>query len=312
MIVINVSKLEVKMEEVISLQEIILILRKRILLILSMTILGVIVLAGFTFFLVTPKYGTDVQLVVQSNQENATGNNLQSDLTGNVMMVNTYKDLIKSDIVLDQVASELAMEKGGQYTLSELDQMINVTQSQNSQMFSINVVSRSAKEAMDIANKTAMIFKEKAVEILKVDKVSIISLAKLKEKPVSPNKQLNLIIGAAIGFIMGALLTFLIEFLDKTVKDEKFISNELALPLLGEISIVPNKELQSSFILNSVIRQSSDLYDEIDTEYLNTRNWNDFVDFEDALTSEKRDSQIQNDEQYILEIEQRRRSRSRL
>ena len=243
------------MEEVVSLQEIALVLKKRVLLIFSMMILGVVVLAGMTFFLITPKYGTDTQLVVQSNQETLTNANLQSDLTGNVMMVNTYKDLIKSDVVLDQVSLQLTKENGIQYTSNELNKMISVTQSQNSQMFSIRVISINAKEAMEIANKTAMIFKEKAVEILKVDKVSIISPAKLQTTPVSPNKKLNLLIGAVIGLILGVMIVFLLEFLDKTVKDTKFIENELELPILGEISVLSNKELQSSIFLNVLQKQ---------------------------------------------------------
>lgn len=243
------------MEEVVSLQEITLVLKKRMLLIFSMMILGVVALAGVTFFLITPKYGTDTQLVVQSNQETLTNANLQSDLTGNVMMVNTYKDLIKSDVVLDQVSLQLAKENGIQYTSNELNKMISVTQSQNSQMFSIRVISINAKEAMEIANKTAMIFKEKAVEILKVDKVSIISPAKLQTTPVSPNKKLNLLIGAVIGLILGVMIVFLLEFLDKTVKDTKFIENELELPILGEISVLSNKELQSSIFLNVLQKQ---------------------------------------------------------
>ena len=243
------------MEEVVSLQEIALVLKKRMLLIFSMMILGVVALAGVTFFLITPKYGTDTQLVVQSNQETLTNANLQSDLTGNVMMVNTYKDLIKSDVVLDQVSLQLTKENGIQYTSNELNKMISVTQSQNSQMFSIRVISINAKEAMEIANKTAMIFKEKAVEILKVDKVSIISPAKLQTTPVSPNKKLNLLIGAVIGLILGVMIVFLLEFLDKTVKDTKFIENELELPILGEISVLSNKELQSSIFLNVLQKQ---------------------------------------------------------
>ena len=243
------------MEEVVSLQEIALVLKKRVLLIFSMMILGVVALAGMTFFLITPKYGTDTQLVVQSNQETLTNANLQSDLTGNVMMVNTYKDLIKSDVVLDQVSLQLAKENGIQYTSNELNKMISVTQSQNSQIFSIRVISINAKEAMEIANKTAMIFKEKAVEILKVDKVSIISPAKLQTTPVSPNKKLNLLIGAVIGLILGVMIVFLLEFLDKTVKDTKFIENELELPILGEISVLSNKELQSSIFLNVLQKQ---------------------------------------------------------
>ena len=243
------------MEEVVSLQEITLVLKKRMLLIFSMMILGVVALAGVTFFLITPKYETDTQLVVQSNQQTLTNANLQSDLTGNVMMVNTYKDLIKSDVVLDQVSLQLAKENGIQYTSNELNKMISVTQSQNSQMFSIRVISINAKEAMEIANKTAMIFKEKAVEILKVDKVSIISPAKLQTTPVSPNKKLNLLIGAVIGLILGVMIVFLLEFLDKTVKDTKFIENELELPILGEISVLSNKELQSSIFLNVLQKQ---------------------------------------------------------
>lgn len=243
------------MEEVVSLQEIALVLKKRMLLIFSMMILGVVALAGVTFFLITPKYGTDTQLVVQSNQETLTNANLQSDLTGNVMMVNTYKDLIKSNVVLDQVSLQLAKENGIQYTSNELNKMISVTQSQNSQMFSIRVISINAKEAMEISNKTAMIFKEKAVEILKVDKVSIISPAKLQTTPVSPNKKLNLLIGAVIGLILGVMIVFLLEFLDKTVKDTKFIENELELPILGEISVLSNKELQSSIFLNVLQKQ---------------------------------------------------------
>ena len=243
------------MEEVVSLQEITLVLKKRMLLIFSMMILGVVALAGVTFFLITPKYETDTQLVVQSNQETLTNANLQSDLTGNVMMVNTYKDLIKSDVVLDQVSLQLTKENGIQYTSNELNKMISVTQSQNSQMISIRVISINAKEAMEIANKTAMIFKEKAVEILKVDKVSIISPAKLQTTPVSPNKKLNLLIGAVIGLLLGFLIVFLLEFLDKTVKDTKFIENDLDLPLLGEVSVLTNKELQSSLFLNVLQKQ---------------------------------------------------------
>lgn len=309
------------MEELVSLQEIVLILKKRILLIFTTMILGVIVLAGITFFLVTPQYGTDTQLVVQSNQENTTSINLQSDLTGNVMMVNTYKDLIKSDVVLDQVSSQLAKENGIQYTSSELNQMISVTQSQNSQMFSIKVVSRNAEEAMEIANKTAMIFKEKAVEILKVDKVSIISLAKLKTIPVSPNKKLNLLAGAVIGLVLGVLSAFLLEFLDKTVKDAKFIETDLGLPLLGGISALSNKELQSSLYLNVLQNQEEDLESKIISEQTRTEE-NETVEIaksskkfvpitenEEVKEEEKSSNTI---EKTIQDVESKRRMRPRV
>lgn len=297
------------MEEVVSLQEIALVLKKRVLLIFSMMILGVVALAGMTFFLITPKYGTDTQLVVQSNQETLTNANLQSDLTGNVMMVNTYKDLIKSDVVLDQVSLQLAKEDGIQYTSNELNKMISVTQSQNSQIFSIRVVSINAKEAMEIANKTAMIFKEKAVEILKVDKVSIISPAKLQTTPVSPNKKLNLLIGAVIGLLLGFLIVFLLEFLDKTVKDTKFIENDLDLPLLGEVSVLTNKELQSSLFLNVLQKQGESFEFESNSEHMFAKE-NEAVEMYDPIMAKEK--QIEMTTKDVQKVANKRRLRPRL
>ena len=297
------------MEEVVSLQEIALVLKKRVLLIFSMMILGVVALAGMTFFLITPKYGTDTQLVVQSNQETLTNANLQSDLTGNVMMVNTYKDIIKSNVVLDQVSLQLAKEDGIQYTSNELNKMISVTQSQNSQMFSIRVVSINAKEAMEIANKTAMIFKEKAVEILKVDKVSIISPAKLQTTPVSPNKKLNLLIGAVIGLILGVMIVFLLEFLDKTVKDTKFIENELELPILGEISVLSNKELQSSIFLNVLQKQGESFEFESNSEHMFVKE-NEAVEMYDPIMAKEK--QIEMTTKDVQKVANKRRLRPRL
>lgn len=297
------------MEEVVSLQEIALVLKKRVLLIFSMMILGVVALAGMTFFLITPKYGTDTQLVVQSNQETLTNANLQSDLTGNVMMVNTYKDLIKSNVVLDQVSLQLAKEDGIQYTSNELNKMISVTQSQNSQMFSIRVVSINAKEAMEIANKTAMIFKEKAVEILKVDKVSIISPAKLQTTPVSPNKKLNLLIGAVIGLILGVMIVFLLEFLDKTVKDTKFIENELELQILGEISVLSNKELQSSIFLNVLQKQGESFEFESNSERMFVKE-NEAVEMYDPIMAKEK--QIEMTTKDVQKVANKRRLRPRL
>lgn len=297
------------MEEVVSLQEIALVLKKRVLLIFSMMILGVVALAGMTFFLITPKYGTDTQLVVQSNQETLTNANLQSDLTGNVMMVNTYKDLIKSDVVLDQVSLQLAKEDGIQYTSNELNKMISVTQSQNSQIFSIRGVSINAKEAMEIANKTAMIFKEKAVEILKVDKVSIISPAKLQTTPVSPNKKLNLLIGAVIGLLLGFLIVFLLEFLDKTVKDTKFIENDLDLPLLGEVSVLTNKELQSSLFLNVLQKQGESFEFESNSEHMFVKE-NEAVEMYDPIMAKEK--QIEMTTKDVQKVANKRRLRPRL
>lgn len=228
------------MEETISLQEIFGILKKRLPLIIITTVLGTLIAGFLTFFVITPKYSSEAQLIVTIPQTDQTSVN---DVNANLMMLNTYKDLIKGNAVLSEVQKRAAEESNFEGSVGDLSEMISVTQSQNSQMFSIVATSTNAYEAESLANITATVFQEKVIEILTVDKISVISDAKVNLTPISPNKKLNLAIGLVLGLMIGVGIAFLIEFLDKTVKDERFITEELGLTLLGAVPEMNPKEL---------------------------------------------------------------------
>ena len=98
------------MEETVSLEQIFLILKKKGLFIALVTIIGVALTAGITFFVLTPKYESSAQLIVQTKQTNDVYGNLQNNISGNVLLINTYKDMIKDDIVIDAVQEELKKE----------------------------------------------------------------------------------------------------------------------------------------------------------------------------------------------------------
>ncbi|MFC4770815.1 YveK family protein [Enterococcus hermanniensis] len=236
------------MEETISLEELFQVLKKKALLIIMMTIAGIGIAAGVTFFLITPKYDSAAQLIVQNSQNDAANTNLQNDINGNVLMINTYKDMIKGDVVIDAVQKELSDKYQYTYSNSELKSMIEVEQSQNSQMFQIVATSPEPRKAATIANTTAMVFEQKAEDVLAVNKVTITSKGVVPSSAVFPNNKLNLLIGAVVGLMIGVGLAFLIELLDKTVKDERFIAEVLELPILGQVSEVSKKDLAKSRI----------------------------------------------------------------
>lgn len=245
------------MEETISLEELFQVLKKKALLIIMMTIAGIGIAAGVTFFLITPKYDSAAQLIVQNSQNEAANTNLQNDINGNVLMINTYKDMIKGDVVIDAVQKELSDKYQYTYSNSELKNMIEVEQSQNSQMFQIVATSPEPRKAATIANTTAMVFEQKAEDVLAVNKVTITSKGVVPSSAVFPNNKLNLLIGAVVGLMIGVGLAFLIELLDKTVKDERFIAEVLELPILGQVSEVSKKELTKTQTHTSVIPQES-------------------------------------------------------
>ena len=128
--------------------------------------------------------------------------------------------------------------------------MINVVQSANSQMFRIEVTAEDPYESAIITNTIALVFQETAVDFLDINKVSITSEAEPVTTPVSPNHKLNLLIGLVIGFLIGLYGCFLSTLFDKTVKNEKYITDVLGLPIIGELIKLNKQEIKKGKSVN--------------------------------------------------------------
>ena len=73
------------------------------------------------------------------------------------------------------------------------------------------------------------------IEIPKTSIVEITDPAQPGEKPVKPNKPLNIALGVIIGLIMGVGLAFFIEYLDTSVKTIEEVERAFQTPVLGVI-----------------------------------------------------------------------------
>lgn len=228
------------MEEEISLVELFNVIKKRISMIVSLGLVGLIIASIFTFFIATPQYNATTQILVNRTTESTEGIQL-NDINTNVQMINTYKDIIKGPVILEEVSQDLKTD----LSASELAGKIEIITQDNSQVFSLTVTDENPYEAAEIANSIASTFKNEIGNIMNVDNVTIISEAVANTSPVSPNTPLNLIIGLLLGLMIGVGLAFVTEFLDKTVKDEKFITEQLGWTNLGKVSEMSDDELKS-------------------------------------------------------------------
>jgi capsular polysaccharide biosynthesis protein len=231
------------MEETISLKEIFEVLRKHVASIIIAMFIGLGLAGVATFFVITPQYSSQAQLIVTLPQSETTNAN---DVNTNLQMINTYKDMIVSDLVLNEVKDRLESESNVKMTASEIKAAVAVNQSQNSQMFSIQATNSNAVTAQQIANTTALVFQENAKDVMNVDKISIISSAVASTSPVSPNNKLNLAIGLVLGLMVGIGLAFLLELLDRTVKDPKFVTETIGFTILGSVPQMTQKELNAT------------------------------------------------------------------
>ncbi|WP_086443932.1 YveK family protein [Candidatus Enterococcus lemimoniae] len=230
------------MEETISLQELIGVLKKHIGLIIVSMFLGLGVAGILTYFVITPKYSSQAQLIVRLPQNETTNVN---DINGNLQMINTYKDLIKSDTVMTEVQQRMKTEQDNDLSVEALKASVSVNQSQNSQMFSIVSKVTDPLVAQNIANQTALVFQEQAKDMLNVDKITIISAATANMNQVSPNDKINLLIGLAVGVMFGIALAFILELFDKTIKDDRFVEEDLGFIILGVVPNMTAKELNA-------------------------------------------------------------------
>lgn len=229
------------MEETFNLEEIFQLLKKKWIWIVGMTFLVTLVSVAVTFFLIPPKYSATTQLVVQTKEN---GSNINTDkINSNLLLINTYKDLVKSKAVTEKAKDQLMNLGLSDISEEFLTKSISVEQNQNSQLFSIKAISNKPKDAEEIANTISEVFQKEAVKVTDTDKVSIVSKAVANAKPVSPNKQLNIAVGVMMGIIFGIMLVLLSEVFNRTIKTEEYLSEKLELPILGILPIISEREM---------------------------------------------------------------------
>lgn len=192
-----------------------------------------IVSAIFSFFIMTPIYQSSTQILV--NQKKQEGTAIQfNEVQTNIQLTYTYKVIIKSPVILDQVKEKLGLN----ITTQELNKQIEVTNEKDSQVVLVTTKDKNPKMARDIANTTAEVFKNEVAKIMSIDNVTVLSKAEIVEKqaPIKPNPMLNIIIAFVVGLIASVGMAFLLEYLDNTVKKEEDVEKVLGLPVLGIVA----------------------------------------------------------------------------
>jgi capsular polysaccharide biosynthesis protein len=232
------------MEETISLKELLQTLKKRLALILAITLTAVIISGVVSFFFLTPIYQASTQILVNQKSDDQVYYN-SNELQTSMQLINTYQKILTSPRILDIVANELNLEMDGK----QLSGKVTV-QTDESQVVNISVQDENPQQAVDIANTIASVFTKEVVNIFEVDNVSVLWTAEVADaqSPVKPQPMLNIAIALVVGLMAGVGLAFLLEYLDNTVKNEQDIEKILELPILGVISVIDEAKMEEASV----------------------------------------------------------------
>jgi capsular polysaccharide biosynthesis protein len=229
------------MEETISLKELLATLKKRLVMIILITMTFGLVSGVISYFFLTPIYQASTQILVnQAKNEQALYN--YNEVQTNLQLINTYNDIIKSPAILDKVVAELNLNMDAE----QLKGKFTVGSETDSQVVYISVQDADANVAAKIANKTAEVFQKEIVNIMSVDNVSVLAKAKVTENqtPIKPQPLMNVAIAIVVGLMASIGLAFLLEYFDNTIKNEQDIEKILGLPILGVIAQIDDQKME--------------------------------------------------------------------
>ena len=223
-------------EETIDLSSLWKIIRKKIPLIIIVTLVFTIISGLVTIFIIDPEYKSTVAVFISDQKTADSETQNISDLNMYQKLVDTYAEIAKSRTVASDVIGELNLD----LNVGELQGMVTTSPRGNTQFLNLTVTALDGDMAYQLANQLAISLKDVSLALRGFDVVQILDEANVPSGPSSPNLNLNLAIGFVLGMMVSIFGVFLLEFLDKTVKDDEFIKNELKLPFLGSLPDMEN------------------------------------------------------------------------
>lgn len=220
-------------EKVLTIKELIKILKKRWRMIVAITTIATIFSIIMSFFIISPKYEASTKVFIgKENSKDITYSN--SDVQMYQRLLKTYAEVIETNDLVQK-----AIDKEGlKMTSKEVLKGLTVTPRVDTQILEIKYTNTDKALSKDIVDSITNEFIKSSTELIPNGDVKIIESVKTPINPISPNKEVNISIAFLIGLIISIILSFFIEAMNNTIKTNDQLEQILALPVIG---VIPNE-----------------------------------------------------------------------
>jgi capsular polysaccharide biosynthesis protein len=223
------------------------LIKKRLWLIILIVLVSTLTTAYYSFQNYQPTYVASNKLIINKTiVQDQVGIDQQMDLGAidvNIGLIDTYKEIIRTPAIMAKVVQrypELNL------TVDHLISTVYVSALNKTQVMTIDTADYSYERAANIVNAVAEVVKTEIPRIMKVNNVEILNIADPNEQPAPENSNINqsIIISFIISLILGIGITFLLEFLNDTLKTKKDIQTVMGLPMLSAVPIIKKEKRQ--------------------------------------------------------------------
>jgi len=213
------------------------VLSKRWKLIIILPLVAVLASAVYSLFVVTPQYETSTTLMVMRRIE--LDEVQYDDIRVSRQLAETYREIVRSHAVLEEAIASSALP----YTVGALRGKIDVESVRDTEIFNIIAKDPDPAMAAEIANGVALAFQDQAQVLMDMENINVIDPAREPAGPVTPRVEQNIVVALLVGILTAAGLAFLLEYLDRSIRDPEEASRLLEVPVLGVIPKMEEKKL---------------------------------------------------------------------
>ena len=220
----------------LKIEKIINILKTNFRLILISTLSVTLVSAIVTFFFVSPKYEASSKVYIGKEKfKNVSTAYNNDEITMYQRLIKTYAEIAKTKNLM----AKAIKNAGEDITVTEALSKVQAVAITDTQILQFKYVSSSREESYNMIYGLTEEFMKLSKSLYPDGNVHIIEQPKVPESAVSPNKVINITIGAMLGMMLGIGIVFLKEYTNNSFSDKEEIEEFLQVSCLGSI---PNFE----------------------------------------------------------------------
>ena len=226
------------MNEDVIFSEIVNALRKRTKHIL-LTLVFFLVCGGAIGFWIPPIYEAELDVLVNAHSNRTSPVPSMGEIDTSLRLVETYKQIMKSDRVNKKVNSAL----DGRYPKEVIRKKVKIESGNGSQIITIVAKDDTAEDVAVLANSYATIVKEEIMDLMNLDNVTIMAevSAETDTTKVKPDLFYYLLISIFAGALTCVAVILIKEIHFGNVDSEETINKSLQLPFVGAIKKVKRR-----------------------------------------------------------------------
>ena len=217
-------------EKRMTLFELFGLLRKHLVLVISLPLAFAVVVGVATLFMPDEYTATTTMYVLSKNADEGT-QITQQDLSAGQMLTNDVSTILKSARVRADVAEQFGMESLSGYDLS-------VTSSTTTRVITLSVTGHDSLQTAEIANALVQRTSAVASEVMQIESVNVIDAAKTPTSPSGPRRMLYAAVGFMAGLFAAVAIVVVRDMLDTRVRSGSDVEEMLDVPVMGHFPVI--------------------------------------------------------------------------